>query len=146
MSTPKAAEPYDDDNVFAKILRGEMPAHKVHEDDETLVFMDIMPRADGHALVIPKAKGRNVLDLDPDAVAAVARTAQRVAKAAMTAFAADGVVLQQFNEAPAGQEVFHYHVHVVPRRDGVALRPRDGTMADGDLLKEHAGKLRAALR
>ena len=138
--------PYDDDNVFAKILRGELPAHRVYEDDETLAFMDIMPRADGHALVIPKAKGRNLLDLDPDAVAAVARTAQKIARAAMAAFEADGVVVQQFNEAPAGQEVFHYHVHVVPRREGVKLRPHDGTMADGDVLKAHAEKLRAALQ
>ena len=137
---------YDDDNVFAKILRGEMPAHRVHEDEDTLVFMDIMPRADGHALVIPKAKGRNLFDLSPEAVAAVAKAAQRVAKAAMTAFEADGVVIQQFNEAPAGQEVFHYHVHVVPRREGVPLRPRDGTMADADILKAQAETLRAALQ
>ena len=141
----ESPEPYDDSNIFARILRGELPAHKVHEDDETLVFMDIMPRADGHALVIPKAGGRNLLDLDPDAVAAVAKVAQRVARAAMRAFEADGVVIQQFNEAPAGQEVFHYHVHVVPRREGEKLRPRDGTMADGDVLKAHAEKLRAAL-
>ena len=137
---------YDEANIFAKILRGELPAHRVHEDDETLVFMDIMPRADGHSLVIPKRPGRNLLDLDADAVAAVAKVAQRVARAAMTAFGADGVIVQQFNEAPAGQEVFHYHVHVVPRYNDVPLRPRDGTMADGDVLKAQAEKLAAAMR
>ena len=136
---------YDDGNVFAKILRGELPAHIVREDSETLAFMDIMPRSDGHCLVIPKRPCRNVLDAEPDAVAAVARVAQLLARAAMTAFEADGVMVQQFNEAPAGQEVFHYHVHVVPRYDGVKLRPHDGTMADGDLLADQAAKLRAAL-
>ena len=136
---------YDDANIFARILRGELPAHRVHEDDETLVFMDIMPRVDGHALVIPKRACRNLLDAEPEAVAAVARTVQRVARAAMRAFEADGVTIQQFNEAPAGQEVFHYHVHVLPRHEGVPVRPRDGTMADGEVLKSHAEKLRAAL-
>ena len=135
---------YDDANIFARILRGELPAHRVHEDDETLVFMDIMPRVDGHALVIPKRACRNLLDAEPEAVAAVARTVQRVARAAMRAFEADGVTIQQFNEAPAGQEVFHYHVHVLPRHEGVPVRPHDGTMADGEVLKAHAEKLRAA--
>lgn len=136
---------YAEDNVFAKILRGELPAHRVREDDETLAFMDIMPRSDGHCLVIPKRPCRNVFDADPEAVAAVARVAQLLARAAMTAFEADGVMVQQFNEAPAGQEVFHYHVHIVPRYDGVPLRPHDGTMADGELLAAQAETLRAAL-
>ena len=136
---------YDPDNIFAKILRGDLPAHVIHEDAETLAFMDIMPRADGHCLVIPRARGRNLLDLDPEAVVSVAKVVQRVARAAMKAFAADGVVVQQFNEALAGQEVFHYHVHVVPRFEDTALRPRDGAVADGEVLKAHAEKLRAAL-
>ena len=136
---------YDDDNVFAKILRDEMPAHKVYEDGATLAFMDIMPRGDGHCLVIPKAKARNLLDADPETLAACAATAQRVARAAMSAFGADGVTVQQFNEPAGGQVVFHYHVHVIPRHEGVPLRPHTGEMADGDVLKANAEKLRSAL-
>ena len=137
---------YDDDNVFAKILRGEMPAHRVYEDDATLAFMDIMPRADGHALVIPKTKFRNLLDGDEEALGAVARTAKRVARASMTAFGADGITIQQFNEPAGGQVVFHYHVHVIPRHEGQPLRPHTGEMADGDALKANAEKLRTALQ
>ena len=136
---------YDPDNVFAKILRGEMPAHRVYEDDETLALMDIMPRADGHVLVIPKAGFRNLLDADEDALGAVERTAKRIANAAMKAFAADGITVQQFNEPAGGQVVFHYHVHVIPRFEGVALQPHTGEMADGEVLKANAEKLRAAL-
>ena len=136
---------YDPDNVFAKIMRGEMPAHRVYEDDETLALMDIMPRADGHVLVIPKAGFRNLLDADEDALGAVARTAKRIANAAMKAFAADGITVQQFNEPAGGQVVFHYHVHVIPRFEGVALQPHTGEMADGEVLKANAEKLRAAL-
>ena len=140
-----SSEHYDDGNVFAKILRDEMPAHRVYEDDETLAFMDIMPRADGHVLVIPKAKFRNLLDSDEAALAAVARTAKRVATAAMAAFEADGITVQQFNEPAGGQVVFHYHVHIIPRHQGQPLRPHTGEMADGDVLKANAEKLRAAL-
>ena len=140
-----SSEPYDDGNVFAKILRDEMPAYRVYEDDETLAFMDIMPRADGHVLVIPKAKFRNLLDGDEAALAAVARTAKRVATAAMAAFEADGITVQQFNEPAGGQVVFHYHVHIIPRHQGQPLRPHTGEMADGDVLKANAEKLRAAL-
>ena len=136
---------YDDDNIFAKILRGQMPAHEVFEDDETFAFMDIMPRADGHCLVIPKSRTRNLLDADAAALAACARTAQRVAKAQMTVFDADGVTVQQFNEPAGGQVVFHYHVHVIPRHEGVSLRPHTGKMADGDLLAEQAARLRDAI-
>ena len=136
---------YDPDNVFAKILRGEMPAHKVWEDDATLAFMDIMPRGDGHALVIPKATARNVLDADDAVLAAVARTVRRVANAAIRAFGADGITVQQFNESAGGQVVFHYHVHVIPRHEGVALRPHTGEMADTAVLEANAEKLRAAL-
>ena len=138
-------EPYDDQNVFAKILRGEMPAHKIYEDDQTLAFMDIMPRGDGHALVIPKQPARNLLDASNEILAAVASISRKIARAAMAAFDADGVTVQQFNEPAGGQVVFHYHVHVIPRFEGVALRPHTGEMADGDVLKEHAEKLRAAL-
>ena len=136
---------YDDDNVFAKILRGEMPAHRVHEDEHTLAFMDIMPRGDGHALVIPKTGFRNLLDAPDEALAAVHRTARRVARAAMRAFGADGITVQQFNEAAGGQVVFHYHVHVIPRFEGVSLRPHTGDMEDGEVLAVNAEKLRAAI-
>ncbi|MEO1733784.1 MAG: HIT family protein [Pseudomonadota bacterium] len=135
---------YDPDNIFAKILRGELPCHKIYEDDATFVFLDIMPRADGHMLVIPKTACRNVLDASPDQLNACIATTQKMAQTAMTAFEADGITLQQFNEGPGGQEVFHLHFHVLPRHEGMRLRP-PGTMADQDVLKGHAEKLRAAL-
>ena len=136
--------PYDTDNIFAKILRGEIPSERVYEDAETLVFMDIMPRADGHVLVIPKTPCRNLLDASPDQMAACMATVQKMSHALMQAFSATGVTVQQFNEAAGGQEVFHLHFHVLPRHDGVSLRP-PGTMADFDVLKTHAGKIRAVL-
>lgn len=136
---------YDNDNVFAKILRGEMPAHKVYEDAHTLAFMDIMPRGDGHCLVVPRRASRNILDVESDDLAHVMRTVQKVARAALKAFSADGVTIQQFNEPAGGQIVFHLHVHVIPRFDGVALRPHTGEMADPDDLKSGAEKIRAAI-
>jgi histidine triad (HIT) family protein len=136
---------YDDSNVFAKILRGDLPAHKIYEDADTFAFMDIMPRGDGHALVIPKTPARNLLDVDPDSLAAVMRTAQKVARAAMKAFDADGVTIQQFNESAGGQVVFHLHVHVLPRFEGVALKPHSGKMEEQHKLAADAAKLRAAL-
>jgi histidine triad (HIT) family protein len=136
---------YDTDNVFARILRGELPSHTVYEDEATVAIMDIMPRADGHVLVLPKAACRNVLDAPPEALQAVALTTQRLARAVKAAFAADGVTIQQFNEAAGGQVVFHLHVHVIPRHDGLALRPHTGAMADADVLKANAEKIRAAL-
>ena len=135
---------YDPENIFAKILKGEMPAHKVYEDEDTFAFMDIMPRADGHCLVIPKTAARNVLDATPEQLAAVMRTVQKIAHAGMTAFGAEGVTVQQFNEDAGGQIVFHLHVHVLPRHAGVKLRP-PGTMAEPDVLTQHAAKLVAAL-
>jgi histidine triad (HIT) family protein len=136
---------YDTDNVFARILRGELPSHTVYEDEATVAIMDIMPRADGHVLVIPKAACRNVLDAPPEALQAVALTTQRMARAVKAAFAADGVTIQQFNEAAGGQVVFHLHVHVIPRHDGVAMRPHTGAMADAEVLKANAEKIRLAL-
>ena len=135
---------YDDENIFAKILRGEMPATRVYEDEHTLAMMDIMPRADGHVLVLPKAASRNILDIDAGEMAAVMATAQRIARAQMQAFNAEGITIQQFSESAGGQVVFHTHVHVLPRHEGVALRP-PGTMADGAVLEAHAEKIRAAL-
>lgn len=137
---------YDPGNVFARILRGELPSQTVFEDEETLAIMDIMPRADGHALVIPKAACRNLLDAPPDALKAVALTTQRLARAVKAAFAADGVTIQQFNEAAGGQVVFHMHVHVMPRHAGLALRPHTGAMEKPEILAANAEKIRAALR
>ncbi len=136
---------YDPNNIFAKILRGELPAECIFEDAETLAFMDIMPRCDGHALVIPKGPARNMLDAAPAQLAACLRTAQLVGRAQMIAFAATGVTVQQFNEASGGQVVFHLHYHVMPRHDGVALRPHTGTMAKPEVLSANAAKLRAAI-
>ena len=138
-------ESYDPENIFGKILRGEIPCHKVYEDDSTFAFMDIMPRADGHTLIIPKNPSRNTLDPDPVDLAAVIKTTQKIAVAAKKAFDAPGILIQQFNEEAAGQVVFHLHFHVIPRHDGIKLKPHTGEMADQDLLKMHAEKLRAAL-
>jgi histidine triad (HIT) family protein len=136
---------YDPSNVFAKILRGELPCEKVYEDERTFAFMDIMPRADGHVLVIPKNPSRNLLDIALDDLAAVHVTAQKIARAVKRAMDADGITIQQFNEPAGGQVVFHMHVHVLPRWDGVALRPHTGQMAPNEVLAEHAARIQAAL-
>lgn len=137
---------YDPNNIFAKILRGEMPCHKVYEDDKTFAFLDIMPRAPGHALVLPKAPARNILDVPPDDFAAVAKTAQKIAKAAVKAFDADGVTVQQFNEGAGGQVVFHLHMHVIPRKLGVPMKPPASEKEKPEVLAEHARKLAEALK
>jgi histidine triad (HIT) family protein len=137
---------YDTNNPFAKILRGEFPCYKVYENDHVLAFLDIMPRCPGHTLVIPKAGARNVLDITADDFAHVARGAHKIARAAMAAFAADGITLQQFNEAAGGQVVFHLHMHVMPRHNGVALLPPASRKEDGKVLEENAAKLIAALK
>ncbi len=137
---------YDDQNIFAKILRGEIPSHRVYEDDAVIAFMDVMPQTTGHTLVVPKAPSRNLLDADPETLARLIPVVQRVARAAKQAFAADGITIMQFNEAPAGQSVFHLHFHVLPRFDGEPLKPHTGQMADQALLADHAEKLKAALR
>lgn len=142
---PIEAAAYDDQNVFAKILRGELPAQKVYEDDRTLVIMDIMPRGDGHVLVIPKAPSRNILDIAEDDLNAVMKTVQKMAHAVVRAFDADGTTIQQFSESAGGQVVFHTHVHVIPRFAGVAMRPHTGEMADQAVLAANADKIRAAL-
>ncbi len=135
---------YDPENIFAKILKGEIPSEKLYEDEDTYVFMDIMPRADGHCLVIPKTPARNMLDATPDQLAACLATVQKMGHAVMKAFDAEGVTVQQFNEAAGGQEVFHLHYHVLPRHEGLSLSA-PGQMADFDVLKSHAEKIRAAL-
>jgi histidine triad (HIT) family protein len=135
---------YDDNNIFAKILRGELPCEKVYEDDHVLAFMDIMPRADGHVLVIPKAKARNILDIAPDDLKNLIAGAQKVAKAVKAGMKAEGLTIQQFSEQAGGQIVFHIHFHILPRWDGVALRPHTGAMAPADDLKKFAAQIRAA--
>ncbi|MDB5528684.1 MAG: hypothetical protein JWR51_1787 [Devosia sp.] len=127
---------YDPSNIFGKILRGEIPAHKVYEDDAALVMMDIFPQSRGHLLVIPKATSRNLLDADPAALAAVMPLVQRIAKALLAATGADGLRLAQFNEAPAGQTVFHLHFHLIPVYEGTALAPHaSGKADDAELAK-----------
>jgi len=135
---------YDDQNILAKILRGEIPCFKVYEDDETLCFMDIMPRSDGHCLVIPKTPCRNVLDATDAQLAAVMATVKKVANAAKMAFDADGITLQQFNEAAGGQEIFHLHFHIHPRHTGLPLRG-PGVMGDMDVIKANGEMISAAL-
>ncbi len=136
---------YEPNNIFAKILRGELPCNKIYEDDRALAFLDIMPRAPGHTLVIPKSPARNILDIAPDDLAHVMKVAQKVARAAVTVFEADGVTVQQFNESAGGQVVFHLHVHVIPRKDGIAMKPPASEKEKPDVLAEQARKLAAAL-
>ncbi|HEU5019563.1 MAG TPA: HIT family protein [Pseudolabrys sp.] len=136
---------YDPNNIFAKILRGELPCHKVYEDDKTFAFLDIMPRAPGHTLVLPKAPARNILDVSPDDLAQVMKIAQKIAKAAVGVFSADGVTVQQFNEGAGGQVVFHLHVHVIPRKSGVSMKPPASEKEKPDVLADQAKKLAAAL-
>ena len=136
---------YDSDNIFAKILRGEIPCHKVYEDQDAIVFMDIMPQAPGHALVVPKAPSRNLLDADPATLGSLMAVVQKVAVASKRAFAADGIRVVQFNEAPAGQSVFHLHVHIIPLKEGQRLGHHAGRQEDHAVLAANAEKLKAAL-
>ena len=132
---------YDDENIFAKILRGEIPSAKVFENEQVLVFMDIMPRSSGHLLVIPKSKARNILDINIDQLHAVIDTVQMMAKLVMKALKADGVTIQQFNEAPGGQEVFHLHFHVIPRYSGEKMGPPGQMVRDMSVLADQAKKI-----
>lgn len=136
---------YDSNNVFARILRGELPCVKVYEDAVALAFMDVMPRADGHVLVIPKKPARNILDIDAADLAAIAPALTKVARAVKAGMGADGLTIQQFSEPAGGQVVFHIHFHILPRWDEVKLRPHTGAMADPAELERHAAKIRAAL-
>ena len=136
---------YDSTNIFAKILRGEIPSHKVYEDDAVVAFMDVMPQASGHTLVVPKAASRNLLDADPAVLARVIPVVQKLAVAVKAAFAADGIQIIQYNEAAGGQSVFHLHFHVIPRHEGVGVRPHGGPMEKPEVLAENADKIRQAL-
>ncbi|WP_027533417.1 HIT family protein [Bradyrhizobium sp. WSM3983] len=136
---------YDDQNVFAKILRGEIPCFEVFRDDRSFAFLDIMPRSPGHTLVIPRAPARGILDIADDDLAGVTRTAKRIAVAAMKAFDAEGIILQQFSEPASGQVVFHLHMHVMPVRAGVDLLPAQTRKEDMAVLADHARRMIAAL-
>jgi histidine triad (HIT) family protein len=136
---------YDPTNVFARILRGEIPCFKVFEDERSFAFLDIMPRAPGHTLVIPKAAARNILDIAPNDLIAVTRTVQLIARAGKAAFSADGVTIAQYSERAGGQEVFHLHFHVIPRHDGVAMKPPASIKEDMGVLAKHRDMLVAAL-
>jgi histidine triad (HIT) family protein len=137
---------YDSNNPFAKILRGEFPCHKVYENDHVLAFLDIMPRCPGHTLVIPKAPARNILDIKAEDFAHVARASHTIAQAAMKAFKADGITIQQFSEPASGQVVYHLHMHVMPVQDGIALLPPASRKEDVKVLEDNATKLIAALK
>ncbi|TIP89970.1 MAG: HIT family protein [Mesorhizobium sp.] len=136
---------YDSNNIFAKILRGEIPSHRVYEDDAVVAFMDVMPQGPGHTLVVPKAPSRNLLDADPAVFGLLFANVQKVARAVKKAFDADGVTVMQFNEPASGQTVFHLHVHIIPRFEGIPLKPHSGQMEKPEVLAENAGKIRAAL-
>jgi histidine triad (HIT) family protein len=137
---------YDENNVFAKVLRGEIPCHKIYEDADTLAFLDIMPRSDGHALVVTKEKARDLFDIPPQALGKLMAVVQKLAPKIKDAMGADGVLIQQFNGAAAGQTVFHLHVHIIPRKEGEALKPHAGTMEDPAVLAATAEKIRAKLQ
>ena len=137
---------YDPNNVFAKILRGELPSHKVFEDDKAFAFLDIMPRAPGHTLVVPKSPVRTLLDIAPDDLVHLIKATQTIARAAVRVFGADGLTVQQFNEPAGGQVVFHLHVHVIPRKNGVPLKPPASVKEDPAVLSDQALKLAAALK
>jgi histidine triad (HIT) family protein len=137
---------YDTNNIFAKIIRGEMPCYKVYENAKVIAFLDIMPRAPGHTLVLPKAPARNILDIAPDDLVTVALAAQKVAKAVVKVFGADGITVQQFNEGAGGQVVFHFHLHIIPRKNGVPMKPPASEKEKPDVLSDQALKLAAALK
>ena len=136
---------YDENNVFAKVLRGEIPCHKIYEDDDTLAFLDIMPRTEGHALVVTKEKARDLFDVSSKALAKLMAVVQKLAPKIKDAMGAEGVLVQQFNGTAAGQTVFHLHVHIIPRKEGEALKPHAGRMEDQAKLAATAEKIRKAL-
>jgi len=136
---------YDQNNIFAKILRGEIQCVKVFEDDNTLAFMDVMPQAQGHVLIIPKEPAESLLDLSAEGAAAVIATTQRVARAVEKGLDAPGIYVMQLNGAPAGQTVFHVHFHVIPRDVSVPLKPHGGSVVDAKVLETVAVRIRGAM-
>jgi histidine triad (HIT) family protein len=136
---------YDDKNIFARILKGELPSHRVYEDSEVVAFMDVMPQGKGHTLVVPRAPSRNLLDADPAVLGTSMAIVQKIARAVKDAFAADGVTIMQFNEPASGQTVFHLHFHVIPRFEGVPLQRHTGEMEKPEVLAANAERVRKAL-
>ena len=136
---------YDDDNVFAKILRDEMPSHRVYEDEQTLAFMEIMPVSKGHTLVIPKTKGENIFDLNVESLAAVIKTTKRVAEAIKKALEPSGVIVTQLNGAKAGQTVFHYHMHIIPVYEKAPFQPPANDLEDSKILASTAETIKQTL-
>lgn len=137
---------YDDSNVFARMLRGEIPCHKLYEDEDTLAFLDIMPRSEGHTLVITKERASDLFDVSPEALAKLMAVVQKLAPQIRDAVGAEGVLIQQFNGPAAGQTIFHLHVHIIPRKEGEPLKPHAGVMADKAKLAATAEKIRKALK
>jgi histidine triad (HIT) family protein len=137
---------YDPNNIFAKIVRGEAPCFKVYEDDKTLAFMDIMPQAEGHTLVIPKEGAESIFDLSPEGTAALIKTTKKIAAAVKEVTKAPGVMLAQLNGSAAGQTVFHIHFHVIPRTGGIDLKLHAREQADFEKLKALAAKIAAAIK
>jgi histidine triad (HIT) family protein len=140
-----AGDTYDETNIFAKILRGELPCHKVYEDDVAFAFMDTMPRAEGHVLVLPKCPARNILDVDPAILAKLIARVRKIAIAVKSALGADGVTILQYNEQAGGQIIFHLHFHIIPRWTGVELRPHTGDQEKPEVLDGYARKIAAAI-
>jgi histidine triad (HIT) family protein len=136
---------YDETNIFARILRGELPCHKVYEDEVAFAMMDIMPRADGHVLVLPKSPARNLLDADPEVVGKLITRVQKIARAVRSALAADGITVLQYNERAGGQIVYHLHFHILPRWNGVELRPHTGAQEKPEVLEGFCKKIAAAI-
>jgi len=136
---------YDKNNIFAKILRGEIPSYKVYEDAHTLSFMDVMPQSNGHTLVIPKSQAEDFFDVDPQVLGALMVVTQKIAHAVKRAFNPDGVRIMQFNGPTAGQTVFHIHIHIVPCYEGVPLKAHTRDFEDKNVLAANAEKIRAAL-
>lgn len=136
---------YQSENIFAKILNGDLPAHKVYEDEHTLAFMDIMPQSKGHTLVIPRVGAENLFDLPEDALRHLIAATQKVARGVKAAVEAPGIMVMQLNGAEAGQSVFHIHFHIVPRWNGIDLDLHARQKADPDELAALAGKIAAAI-
>ncbi|MBX4336253.1 HIT family protein [Bartonella raoultii] len=136
---------YDDNNIFAKLIRNEIPSVRVYEDDDVIAFMDIMPQAPGHTLVIPRKGSRNLLDANPETLCSVIKAVQKIANAVKKAFQADGITIMQFNEAASQQTVYHLHFHIIPRMEGVELTRHNNVITPANILEENAEKIRAAL-
>ncbi|WP_019223772.1 HIT family protein [Bartonella rattaustraliani] len=136
---------YDNNNIFAQLIRNEIPSVRVYEDDDVIAFMDIMPQAPGHTLVIPRKGSRNLLDAETETLFPVIKAVQKIANAAQKAFQADGITVMQFNESASQQTVYHLHFHVIPRMEGVELSLHHGVITPTEILEEHAKKIRSAL-